>query len=569
MPLTIGQRLKLAREYRLLTIEKASDATRIRINYLRALEADDYSVMPSAAQARGFLHNYAEFLDIDIDAVIEELQRDAPKEPEVSGPLPSVEMTSNGALADKTATPPFWTRVLPRKPKAEPAPEIEIPKPEAVEVPPVEIIPAPEEVSVKPRGRRKKTESTEEPPRKRGRKKLVEVQDQPPAAEVEEIKAEAEIPSIEDGQAADKDEASSGEVKPSLLARLKSLLRVRVETSNPEPEEETKIVQEVPQIDTQPMESAEEIFVSIGADLQARRELISLTYDEVERHTRLRAVFLKDMEAGAFDKLPSPVQTRGMLTNYATFLDLDADAILLRFAEALQARHREKYPEKLRTKNLMDVAPSIPPLRSFIAGDMIFGLGMVVILVALAIWGVGRVMNTQEVEQSSLPPAPSISDVLAGSPQPPVAQEVTVIPAGTDFDITPDVAIDVTAEELTVNVQVVVTAVERAFVRVSVDGEVALEGRVLPGDEFTYEAENQVSILTGNGAALRIKYNGRDLGLMGNFGEVVSQIYLAGGLATPTATIPPTATNTPLVTITPTQTVTPTPTPTATETPTP
>jgi cytoskeletal protein RodZ len=295
--------------------------------------------------------------------------------------------------------------------------------------------------------------------------------------------------------------------------------------------------------------------------------LISLTYDEVERHTRVRAVFLKDLEAGAFDRLPSPVQTRGMLTNYATFLDLDVDAILLRYAEALQARHREKYPEKLRTGNLMDVSPSIPPLRSFIAGDMIFGLAMVAVLIVLAIWGVGRVMSSQEVEPASLPAAPSISDVLAASPQPAVIQNATAAPAGDLSDTTPQPTLEVTPGEILVNVQVVVTAVERAFVRVSVDGDVAFDGRVLRGDSFTYEAQNQVSILTGNGAALRIQYNGRDLGLMGNFGQVVSQIYLASGLATPTATVPPTATNTPLTTDTPTPTITATPTFPATPTP--
>ena len=46
------------------------------------------------------------------------------------------------------------------------------------------------------------------------------------------------------------------------------------------------------------------------------------------------------------DELPSTVQTRGMLSNYATFLDLDVDALLLRFADALQARHRERNPAK-------------------------------------------------------------------------------------------------------------------------------------------------------------------------------------------------------------------------------
>ena len=74
--------------------------------------------------------------------------------------------------------------------------------------------------------------------------------------------------------------------------------------------------------------------------------MLSLTLEEIERHTRMRAQFMDALEKGNFDELPSPVQTRGMLSNYASFLDLDVDDILLQFADALQARHRERYPEK-------------------------------------------------------------------------------------------------------------------------------------------------------------------------------------------------------------------------------
>jgi hypothetical protein len=50
-----GQRLKAGREEQRLTLEKVFEATRIRIQYLQALEADDLSVMPSPVQARGYL----------------------------------------------------------------------------------------------------------------------------------------------------------------------------------------------------------------------------------------------------------------------------------------------------------------------------------------------------------------------------------------------------------------------------------------------------------------------------------------------------------------------------------
>jgi hypothetical protein len=81
---------------------------------------------------------------------------------------------------------------------------------------------------------------------------------------------------------------------------------------------------------------------------------------------------------------------------------------------------------------------------------------------------------------------------------------------------------------------------------------------------MTFEATDQVMVLTGNAAALRVTYNGRDLGLMGNIGEVVSRVYLITGIAIPTPTISPTPTNTLPATVTPTSTVTPTIIPTVT-----
>ena len=100
--------------------------------------------------------------------------------------------------------------------------------------------------------------------------------------------------------------------------------------------------------------------------LRRRREMLSLTLDEIERHTRMRAQFMDSLEKGNFDELPSPVQTRGMLANYAGFLDLDVDTLLLRFADALQARHRERHPEKPAGRRGQPIIPeNMPRLAHF------------------------------------------------------------------------------------------------------------------------------------------------------------------------------------------------------------
>ena len=559
---TIGQRLKREREARYLSLEKAAEETRIRRVFLQALEADDYSVMPSAAQGRGFLRNYAEYLNINIDELIAEIQRNPIPLAEVSGPLPQVNLAETELpplteAEDEKSAPPFWTRFLNRKPKEESTPEApQEPSPEIEQIleeqPPAVV--------------------EEEKPKTRGRKKKIVVEEAivEPVAElkVEEPESQPSVESQPDGQ---EQVEIQEEPKQAWWGRVVSLFKIKVQKQDSAFEvvlSEDK--EDIPQNGVSPIpdKPADVIMAEIGKMLRERRELISLTVDEVERHTHLRAVFVKALEEGAFDKLPSTVQTRGMLSNYASFLDLDVDTVLLRYADALQARRREKYAETPREKIQMQVNPSMPVLRTFIAGDLLFGVIMIAVIVALAIWGVGRLVSSDQQTQVQ-PTSPSIVDVLGNLSDATASPAVTFVavddPAIANAGTAAEGTVTPAGSEVasTANVVVNVYALERVFVRISVDGEVAFEGRLAPRESRFFEANDQAVILTGNGSGLRITYNGEDLGLMGGPGEVVNRVYLITGVVTPTATIPPTPTNTPLTT----PTLTPTVTPTGTATP--
>jgi cytoskeleton protein RodZ len=533
--LTIGQRLKREREARYLTIEKASEETRIRMVFLRALEADDYSVMPSAAQGRGFLRNYAAYLEINIDEVIAEMQRNAPPPQEVSGPLPQVNLleTELPSLSESDETTPAWLLRLR----------------------------AAQAWLFRP----KQTESTLEEAQPVGEEEKNKIdQDDSPLV----ISAPLDE-KIEEQTAEAQDVSMEAEAKPDLFSRLLAWIPTRKANVEVDPSSEiTENVEEEKKEIFEPSLPADIIFLEIGRQLRERREFISLTPEEVERHTKLRVAYVKALEEGAFDKLPSTVQTRGMLTNYATFLDMDTDKILLRYADALQARRREKYSETPREKIQTEVKAAIPLLRGFIAGDLIFGIVMISVLLALGGWGIGRVIASQ-AEADAQPTSASIVDVLGNIP------EVTTTPtllAESDLVSTNAAAGNLTIEAPTIsldaNVVVVIYSVERAFVRIAVDDEVVFEGRIPPFETQQYEAVEKIEILSGNAAALRITYNGRDLGLMGNVGAVANHVYTISGVVAPTTTPTPTATNTPLVSATPTVTITSTRTPTP-ETPAP
>jgi len=83
----IGEILKQARTRQGLEIREVEERTKIRIKYLRALEAEDWEVLPSAAYAKGFLRTYAQLLRLDADVLVDEFRRQVEGGLEPENPL--------------------------------------------------------------------------------------------------------------------------------------------------------------------------------------------------------------------------------------------------------------------------------------------------------------------------------------------------------------------------------------------------------------------------------------------------------------------------------------------------
>lgn len=65
----IGATLRKARQDAGVTLDAVEEETKIRKRYLTALEREDYSDLPSAMYARGFLKTYANYLGLDGEAL--------------------------------------------------------------------------------------------------------------------------------------------------------------------------------------------------------------------------------------------------------------------------------------------------------------------------------------------------------------------------------------------------------------------------------------------------------------------------------------------------------------------
>lgn len=82
----VGERLREARTAKDMGVADVAAALKLSPRQVEALEAGDWAALPGHAFVRGFVRNYARFIQIDADALLADL--DAPKPPPVRLDLP-------------------------------------------------------------------------------------------------------------------------------------------------------------------------------------------------------------------------------------------------------------------------------------------------------------------------------------------------------------------------------------------------------------------------------------------------------------------------------------------------
>jgi cytoskeletal protein RodZ len=295
----------------------------------------------------------------------------------------------------------------------------------------------------------------------------------------------------------------------------------------------------------------------IGRKLQDAREQLGLSLEEIERSTRIRTHHLQALERGDMDSLPSSVQARGFLSNYADFLGLDVDDILLKYAEGLQSRRPRSRPAEIlsttKSNNSVQVRSRRP---RWLSSDLFVAAVIILAVLAVVVWGGSRVValiqqqpNATEVALEFLIPTSTATgtatvqagEIESGIPLADPAQE-TAIPT-QPINLGPSTS-----------VQLQIIAESRSWLQVVVDGREEFNGRMAPGEELRFSGDRSIEITTGNAAGLRIFFNGQDQGVLGEVGEVAILLWTLDGFITPTPT------ETPVPTLTPPASATPLPT---------
>ena len=84
---SIGETLREARMRQRLDIADVEDRTKIRAKYLRALENEEFGMLPGPTFVKTFLRTYAEMLGLDPHVLVEEYRAGFEREDEIEQPL--------------------------------------------------------------------------------------------------------------------------------------------------------------------------------------------------------------------------------------------------------------------------------------------------------------------------------------------------------------------------------------------------------------------------------------------------------------------------------------------------
>jgi cytoskeleton protein RodZ len=225
--------------------------------------------------------------------------------------------------------------------------------------------------------------------------------------------------------------------------------------------------------------------VGIGETLRSAREEQGRTIEEAARDTRVRGDYLRALEDDRFDVFGGDVYAKGFLSTYARYLRLDPNPLLERYRRYVQ--HDSYDTAALAAGPVARGTSRRPPA-------WVGGLIVVLLLVVAA----GTLLDDlpgrapDQAEQSPPPqpvasPTPSVTETAEPSP--------TATPTPT-FD----------------GVQLEVSFTGSCWVRVTVDGEVTVEGTQAEGTTLTLEDDEQVTVRFGLPANATVVLNGEDLG---------------------------------------------------------
>lgn len=253
----------------------------------------------------------------------------------------------------------------------------------------------------------------------------------------------------------------------------------------------------------------------IGDLLRRERERQNLSIKDIEKATSIRALYIDAIEKGEYKTLPGEVYAKGFVRNYANYLELNANEIVNAFNEEMHPQEElqesagsssaeEARQEQSAERNREEYrGPKITSLESYPMEKKSHGVRNALMVAAVVfVVAFAALIAFGGDEEPSAPAPRAKTQTQQGQKQ---------------TEAAPKPAVD--------GVEVKLSFTDRCWTEVVVDGKTEFEGTAEKGKVLTLKGKDKVRITAGNAGALNYSLNGKDMGAIGQKGEVVEKTF--------------------------------------------
>lgn len=241
---------------------------------------------------------------------------------------------------------------------------------------------------------------------------------------------------------------------------------------------------------------------ALGEQFRAAREARGLSLSEVAEQIRIRSVYLAEIEAENWGAIGAPVYVRGFLRTYARFLGLDAEEAVAGFNKTSPAAPVSESVGISNTAVRADTEPrNLSPL-------LWIATGVAIILVGFVIYNYAMLRSPG-----------SRGTVAAGSAVP-----ATPVPSGLPSNSPGASAVPAVTASPSLKQTLQVNVVSGSWLRVTVDGNVRIEGTFPKGTTKVFHGRIAL-VRVGNAGGVDVIVNGKRVGPLGKTGDVVDRSF--------------------------------------------
>jgi len=286
--------------------------------------------------------------------------------------------------------------------------------------------------------------------------------------------------------------------------------------------------------------------MTIGQYLRAHREHMGYRLEDVSASINIRAAQLRAIENGQIEMLPGMTYAVGFVKTYASFLNLDANAVAQKF--------REEHADGIPVKNKKKIKKTItddPYSDNRVPGLPILGVALLFLLMCFSVWWFLKPDMAKQVEALNQVPPPPVVETASDNIEIPVSElpstEQEAPDTGqSDLDELPDDDADtieaVAAEEpikplalsekeelkeIVDPPRIVISAMETTWVEIMDGSRRSLYRQLLQkGDSFAVPNSEFIYLSTGNAGALTYAVDGKKLLPIGATGDILREIKL-------------------------------------------